>query len=94
MVVLSSAYCESSSLSFPYIFVVFLHHRPPGTGKTHTICTYISIAVRILPARTQILVIASSNTAVDNMVKGLMKLKVDVVRIGQSNKVGRKQNVL
>lgn len=61
--------------------------RPPGTGKTHTLVTFISVARNILPKDAQILVLASSNVAVDNLVAGLISQNVNVVRIGRPIKV-------
>lgn len=58
---------------------------PPGTGKTYT-------AVRILEgwaknSNTPILAVAESNVAVDNLLEGLLNLRVNAVRLGQPVKV-------
>ena len=58
---------------------------PPGTGKTYT-------AVRILQgwvknSNTPILAVAESNVAVDNLLEGLLNLRINAVRLGQPVKV-------
>jgi superfamily I DNA and/or RNA helicase len=58
---------------------------PPGTGKTYT-------AVRILEgwvknSNTPILAVAESNVAVDNLLEGLLNLRINAVRLGQPVKV-------
>ena len=58
---------------------LFLIHGPPGTGKTTTL---IEIILQSLKKGEKILATADSNTAVDNVVEGLIKFNVNVVRIG------------
>ncbi|SNZ10612.1 DNA helicase, putative [Persephonella hydrogeniphila] len=58
---------------------LFLIHGPPGTGKTTTLLEIIQQHVRL---GYKILATADSNTAVDNIVEGLIKRGVNVVRIG------------
>lgn len=58
-------------------------HGPPGTGKTTTLIEAIAQLVKM---GEKIAVAAPSNTAVDNIVKGLLKMNVNVLRIGNSSK--------
>ena len=59
-------------------------HGPPGTGKTTTLVQCVKQAVK-REGRT--LVTASSNAAVDHLVKCMMKEGLDVVRIGNIARV-------
>lgn len=58
---------------------VVLIHGPPGTGKTTTLVEYIAQEVK---RGCRVLACAGSNIAVDNIVEGLSKLDLNVVRIG------------
>ena len=58
---------------------LFLIHGPPGTGKTTTL---IEVILQHIKKSQKILATADSNTAVDNIVEGLLKYDVNVVRIG------------
>ena len=58
---------------------LFLIHGPPGTGKTTTV---IEVILQSLKKGEKILATADSNTAVDNIVEGLIKFNIKVVRIG------------
>jgi predicted DNA helicase len=58
-------------------------HGPPGTGKTTTL---IEAIIQLIKAGEKILVSAPSNTAVDNIAKGLIKQGVRVLRVGNSSK--------
>ncbi len=58
---------------------LFLIHGPPGTGKTTTL---IEVIIQHIKKSYRILATADSNTAVDNIVEGLIRNGVDVVRIG------------
>lgn len=58
---------------------LFLIHGPPGTGKTTTL---IEVILQHIKKGQKILATADSNTAVDNIVEGLLKYDVNVVRIG------------
>ncbi|WPT18014.1 DNA-binding protein SMUBP-2 [Picochlorum sp. SENEW3] len=58
---------------------VVLIHGPPGTGKTTTLVEYIAQEVK---RGCRVLACAGSNIAVDNIVEGLGKLDLNVVRIG------------
>uniref|UniRef100_A0A383VFK2 AAA+ ATPase domain-containing protein n=1 Tax=Tetradesmus obliquus TaxID=3088 RepID=A0A383VFK2_TETOB len=65
-----------------------LWQGPPGTGKTTTLLHFCEAALRLLAASGgQILAVAASNVAVDNLVAGLLQLGVKVVRLGQPVKV-------
>ena len=58
---------------------LFLIHGPPGTGKTTTL---IEVILQHTRKGQKILATADSNTAVDNIVEGLLRYDVNVVRIG------------
>lgn len=59
-------------------------HGPPGTGKTTTLVEGI---VQLTKKGKKILVSAPSNTAVDNIAKGLISTKINFLRIGNNAKV-------
>jgi superfamily I DNA and/or RNA helicase len=59
-------------------------HGPPGTGKTTTLIEAIVQSVKL---GKRILVTASSNTAVDNVAKGLLDKEIDILRVGNTLKV-------
>lgn len=56
---------------------------PPGTGKTTTAVQIVAAMVRYCLVDLPILVTADSNTAVDNLVKGIGKTGVNIVRVGR-----------
>jgi len=59
-------------------------HGPPGTGKTTTLIEAIQ---QLVKAGEKVLVAAPSNTAVDNIAKGLIAKNVQVLRVGNTSKV-------
>jgi len=59
-------------------------HGPPGTGKTTTL---IEAIVQLIRTGEKILVSAPSNTAVDNIAKGLIQQGVKLLRVGNTSKV-------
>ena len=59
-------------------------HGPPGTGKTTTL---IEAILQLIKAGEKILVSAPSNTAVDNIAKGLILQGIKVLRVGNASKV-------
>jgi ATP-dependent RNA/DNA helicase IGHMBP2 len=59
-------------------------HGPPGTGKTTTL---IEAIVQLIKEGEKVLVSAPSNTAVDNVAKGLLKEGVKLLRVGNTSKV-------
>ncbi|MEO5564300.1 MAG: AAA domain-containing protein [Chitinophagaceae bacterium] len=63
---------------------IVIVHGPPGTGKTTTL---IEAIAQLVKAGEKILVSAPSNTAVDNIAKGLIKQNISVLRVGNTNKV-------
>ena len=67
---------------FGYYFGCF--HGPPGTGKTTTL---IEAIIQLIKKREKVLVSAPSNTAVDNIAKGLITQAVKVLRVGNTSKV-------
>eukprot|EP00931_Biecheleriopsis_adriatica_P016607 TRINITY_DN1218_c0_g1_i1.p1 TRINITY_DN1218_c0_g1~~TRINITY_DN1218_c0_g1_i1.p1 ORF type:complete len:1123 (+),score=295.67 TRINITY_DN1218_c0_g1_i1:41-3370(+) len=56
---------------------------PPGTGKTTTAVQIVSAMVQYGLVDLPVLVTADSNTAVDNLVKGIAKTGVTLVRVGR-----------
>jgi predicted DNA helicase len=58
-------------------------HGPPGTGKTTTL---IEGVLQLIKQGEKIIVTAPSNTAVDNIAKGLIEKGVAVLRVGNSSK--------
>ena len=58
-------------------------HGPPGTGKTTTL---IEAIVQLIKAGEKVLVSAPSNTAVDNIAKGLLAQGVNILRVGNASK--------
>lgn len=58
-------------------------HGPPGTGKTTTL---IEAIVQLVRNGEKVLVSAPSNTAVDNIAKGLILQGVKVLRVGNASK--------
>ena len=63
---------------------VVIVHGPPGTGKTTTL---IEAILQLILKGEKVLVSAPSNTAVDNIAKGLIRNKVNVLRVGNTSKV-------
>src|SRR5436190_3872152 len=58
-------------------------HGPPGTGKTTTL---IEAILQLINNGEKILVSAPSNTAVDNIAKGLLQQGVKLLRVGNASK--------
>ena len=58
---------------------------PPGTGKTHTSVAIVRGMLEI--GHGPVLCTSDSNTAVDNMVEGLAKAGVNVIRLGRPEAV-------
>jgi len=63
---------------------IVIVHGPPGTGKTTTLVEGI---LQLVKAGQKVLVSAPSNTAVDNIAKGLIRQNLVVLRVGNTNKV-------
>jgi ATP-dependent RNA/DNA helicase IGHMBP2 len=59
-------------------------HGPPGTGKTTTL---VEAIVQLVKTREKVLVSAPSNTAVDNISKGLIAQNIKLLRVGNTSKV-------
>jgi ATP-dependent RNA/DNA helicase IGHMBP2 len=59
-------------------------HGPPGTGKTTTLAESI---FQLVKKGEKVLVAAPSNTAVDNIVKALLKNGIKLLRVGNTSKV-------
>ncbi|MGB3007171.1 MAG: AAA domain-containing protein [Chitinophagaceae bacterium] len=64
--------------------LITIVHGPPGTGKTTTL---IEAIVQLIKAGEKVLVSAPSNTAVDNIAKGLIHQGVKILRAGNTSKV-------
>lgn len=63
---------------------VVIVHGPPGTGKTTTL---VEAIVQLVKRGEKVLVSAPSNTAVDNIARGLIKQGINLLRVGNTNKV-------
>lgn len=58
-------------------------HGPPGTGKTTTL---IEAVYQLVKNGEKVLVSAPSNTAVDNIAKGLLLKGINILRVGNTSK--------
>jgi ATP-dependent RNA/DNA helicase IGHMBP2 len=63
---------------------IIIVHGPPGTGKTTTL---VEAIVQLVKAGEKVAVSAPSNTAVDNIAKGLIKENINLLRVGNTTKV-------
>jgi len=59
-------------------------HGPPGTGKTTTL---VEAIVQLVKAGEKVLVSAPTNTAVDNIAKGIIEQGLQLLRVGNTSKV-------
>lgn len=59
-------------------------HGPPGTGKTTTL---VEAIVQLIKNGEKVLVSAPSNTAVDNISKGILQRGIRLLRVGNTGKV-------
>lgn len=59
-------------------------HGPPGTGKTTTL---IEAILQLIKNNEKVIVSAPSNAAVDHIAKGLLKYKIEILRVGNVSKV-------
>lgn len=64
--------------------LITIVHGPPGTGKTTTL---VEAILQLVKNNEKVLVSAPSNTAVDNIVKGLIAQGITVLRVGNTSKV-------
>lgn len=63
---------------------IVIVHGPPGTGKTTTL---IEAVLQLIKTGEKVLISAPSNTAVDNIAKGLIQQGVKLLRVGNTSKV-------
>lgn len=63
--------------------LICIVHGPPGTGKTTTL---IEAIYQLVKADEKVLVAAPSNTAVDNIAKGLLQKGIHILRVGNATK--------
>jgi ATP-dependent RNA/DNA helicase IGHMBP2 len=63
---------------------ILIVHGPPGTGKTTTL---VEAIVQLVRSGERVLVSAPSNTAVDNISKGLIVQGIKLLRVGNTSKV-------
>jgi ATP-dependent RNA/DNA helicase IGHMBP2 len=63
---------------------LLLVHGPPGTGKTTTL---VEAIVQLVKMGERVLVSAPSNTAVDNIARGLIAQQLRILRVGNTGKV-------
>lgn len=63
---------------------IIIVHGPPGTGKTTTL---IEAILQLTKAGEKIVVSAPSNTAVDNIARGLIDKGARALRVGNTSKV-------
>ena len=63
---------------------IVIVHGPPGTGKTTTL---IEGVIQLIKKGEKVLVSAPSNTAVDNIAKGLIQQGAKLLRVGNTSKV-------
>ena len=77
-----------------HIRLFFCTQGPPGTGKTRTLLALLEAIVltnaqhpRIKEYLEPLLACADTNTATDNLVEGLVKQNINVVRLGQPARV-------
>jgi superfamily I DNA and/or RNA helicase len=59
-------------------------HGPPGTGKTTTL---VEAIIQLVKEGEKVLVSAPSNTAVDNIARGLIRNGINLLRVGNTSKV-------
>lgn len=64
-----------------------MYAQPPGTGKTRTVIETVKLLKRTFNVKSPILVCTYTNVAVDNLVSGLDKSGLDVLRVGSVGRV-------
>jgi ATP-dependent RNA/DNA helicase IGHMBP2 len=78
---------ESQQLAVAAILqteTITIVHGPPGTGKTTTL---VEAIVQLVRKGEKVLVSAPSNTAVDNISRGLLQAGIKLLRLGNTSKV-------
>jgi len=86
---LATSWFSSSSEDSNHSFALL--HGPPGTGKTHTI---VNLILHLLEGKqsdeVKVLVAATTNVAVDNILRGLLRRGFErFVRIGSALRIHR-----
>eukprot|EP00457_Paulinella_chromatophora_P000155 gb/GEZN01000155.1/.p1 GENE.gb/GEZN01000155.1/~~gb/GEZN01000155.1/.p1 ORF type:complete len:2053 (-),score=236.01 gb/GEZN01000155.1/:129-6287(-) len=61
---------------------VALVQGPPGTGKTHTALQALQVMLLNLPVGHTIFLLAYTNHALDQLVRGVLKFETSVIRVG------------
>lgn len=77
----SQAHAANTALGATHLALI---HGPPGTGKTHTICTIVS---QLIANGERPLALADSNAAVDNLSRGLIQRGMDPLRLGSRYRI-------
>lgn len=63
---------------------VFLIYGPPGTGKT---TTCVELIIQFVLNKKKVLACADSNIGVDNILEGLIKYNINVIRVGHPARI-------
>jgi len=85
---------QRKAIAFALTRTVSLWQGPPGTGKTHTMLGLIEVLTttareddEVLERMGQVLVVADTNAAVDNLLEGLLERGISAVRVGNPAKI-------
>jgi AAA domain len=81
---------QAAAVALAATRTLMLWQGPPGTGKTRTLAAFVAFMRRRVlrgAPHVRLLACAGSNVAVDNLVDGMLALRVRVVRVGQPAKM-------